>query len=243
MRSSPGGGFPTTRVSALVGARSRNADERSRSFDALVAAYWKPVYKYIRLKWSRSPEDAQDLTQGFFLRAMEKDFFAPYDAAKGRFRTFLRVCLDGYLANEHKAAGRIKRGGEAVLLPLEFEAADGEIRERGIPEPAAMDRCFDDEWVRSLFSLAVDALRAECAARGKEPHFRIFEAHDLDADPRPSYADLSARFGLPVTTVTNHLSWARREFRRLVLETLRSVTGSEDEFRREARFLLGTDPP
>ena len=95
-----GAGFPTTRWSAVQGARSEDSAERDRSWEALVGAYWKPVYKYVRVRWHRTPEDAQDLTQEFFLRAMQKDFFSTYDPARARFRTFVRTCLDGYAANE-----------------------------------------------------------------------------------------------------------------------------------------------
>ena len=98
--------FPITRLSAIVAAGSADQAERARAFEVLVSAYWMPVYKYIRIKWNRSTEDAQDLTQGFFTAAIEKNFFGRYDPSKAKFRTFLRTCLDGYIANEHKAAGR-----------------------------------------------------------------------------------------------------------------------------------------
>ena len=91
--------------------RSARPDERRSAFDRLVTAYWKPVFKYVRLKWHATPEDAADLTQGFFLRAFEKDFFAGFDPSKARFRTYLRTCLDGFVANARKADARLKRGG------------------------------------------------------------------------------------------------------------------------------------
>jgi RNA polymerase sigma factor (sigma-70 family) len=239
-----GSPFPTTRGSVLVGARSSDPDERARSFEVIVAAYWRPVYKYIRVRFNRSNEDAMDLTQGFFLRSMQKDFFAPYDPARGRFRTFLRTCLDGYLANEHKAEKRLKRGGDVVFLPLEFETAEGELARTEIPSPETIERFFDAEWARSLFGIALDALRSECRARGKEIHFALFELYDIDAveGARPTYDELAGRFRIPATSVTNYLAWARREFRRIVLAELRALTGSDEEFRKEARFLLGTEP-
>jgi hypothetical protein len=100
--------------------------------------------------------------------------------------------------------------------------------------------------VRSLFGLAVEALRRRCTEAGKDVHFALFERYDLDgpdAAARSSYADLAREMGIPETQVTNHLAWARREFRRLVLEALEEATGSEEEFRTEARQLLGIDPP
>lgn len=239
-----GGRFPTTHLSAVEGAAAGDPALRTRSLEILIAAYWKPVYKYIRVKWNKPHEDARDLTQAFFTLAMEKEFFASFHPSRGRFRTFLRTCLDGFLANEAKAAGRIKRGGEFIHLPLEFETAEGELTAREIPSGEDLDRYFDAEWVRHLLGLAVDALRAECEERGRQIHFRLFERYDLEdhAGARMTYQDLAAQFGLPATTVTNHLATARREFRRILLEKLREITASDEEFRREARDLLGTQP-
>jgi RNA polymerase sigma factor (sigma-70 family) len=211
----------------------------------LVAAYWKPVYKLIRLRFGRSPADAEDLTQAFFLRVMERGLLASYDPAKGRFRTFLRACLDGFLANEHRAARRLKRGGGAALLPLEFRTAEGELERIDVSSGESPERVFEAEWVRSLFGLALEALRQELTANGRGAALRAFERYDLDdgvMDP-PSYADLARELGVPATTVTNHLSLARREFRRLLLETLRELTATDEEYRLEARVLLGIDAP
>jgi DNA-directed RNA polymerase specialized sigma24 family protein len=237
--------FPITRLSAIVAAGSSNQAERSRAFEVIVSAYWMPVYKYIRIKWNRSTEDAQDLTQGFFTAAIEKTFFARYDPSKAKFRTFLRTCLDGYVANEHKAAGRLKRGGGASILPLDFESAERELKVSPPLASNAMDDYFDREWVRSVFGLAVETLRAEMQAAGKESHFLLFQRYVLDepdAANKVSYKDLAAEFNLPVTSVTNYLAGARREFRRIVLDKLRELTATDDEFRREARMLLGVDP-
>jgi len=212
----------------------------------LVTAYWKPVYKYLRLKWRASDEDARDLTQEFFSRAFEKAYFQRYDPAKARFRTYLRVCLDGFAANERKAARRLKRGGDLAIVPLDFESAEGELRQHEIPDGADLDEFFHREWIRSLFSLAIDALREHYEAAGKPHYFELVRRYDLEGadapDGRPTYASLAADLGIAVTDVTNHLSAARRELRRLVLERLREVTGSDAEFEDEARLLLGVTP-
>lgn len=242
-----GGGsrFPQTRGSAIIAARSGDAEMRSRGYAALVAAYWKPVYKYIRLKWNRSNEDAKDLTQGFFTRAMEKDFFHGYDPAKARFRTFLRTCLDGYLANEKKAGERLKRGGNAQILGLDFENAEGEIRELQLSAGTAPEDFFEQEWLRSLFEAALASLRESCEASGKQLHYRIFERYDLRDEPaeaKLTYDRLAAEFELPVSQITNYLAYMRREFRRSVLDRLRELTASDEEFRSEVRRVLGVDP-
>src|SRR5262245_25671947 len=241
----PGDRFPVTRLSAIVAAGSADQNERVRAFEVLVAAYWMPVYKYVRIKWNKHSEDAKDLTQGFFTEAMEKNFFGRYDSTKAKFRTFLRTCLDGFVANENKAASRQKRGGGAVILSLDFDRAENELRNSERPALNSIDEYFEKEWVRSVFTLAVEALREEMTAAGKESHFLMFERYVLDesdSETKPNYKELAAEFDVPVSSVTNYLASARREFRRIVLKKLRELTVSDEEYRRESRALLGVDP-
>jgi RNA polymerase sigma factor (sigma-70 family) len=248
MAQAPGKGraFPATRHSVLLAARSPDPEERRRAFGVLVASYWKPVYKYLRLRWRQSAEDAEDLTQGFFARAFEKGFFDRFDPARARFRTFLRTCLDAHAGNARVAARRKKRGGAEQTLSLDFAAAEGELRIQPAAADTDMEAYFHREWVRSVFGLAVDALRRRAESRGRTAAFEVFRRYDLDdaegAD-RPTYAELGRELGLPATQVTNHLAAMRREFRTLVLDTLREQCASDGEFRAEARALLGVDPP
>ncbi len=233
--------FPLTRWSAIVAVRSDNAEERQRSFAVLIAAYWKPIYKYLRLKWRKSNEDAKDLTQGFFAQALEKGYFQNYDPAKARFRTFLRTCLDGYIANANKAEQRLKRGGGAQILSLDFESAEGELQHVEIADSENIEDYFEKEWLRSLFSLALETLRAECEAKQRTLHFQLFERYELEESNalRLTYDQLAVEFGLSTSTVTNYLALVRREFRRIVLEKLRELTATEAEFHAEARAVLG----
>jgi RNA polymerase sigma factor (sigma-70 family) len=219
--------FPSTRRSAVLASQSKDPAERRQAFESLVDAYWKPVYKFVRMKWHCDADDAADYTQGFFARALEKDFFRSYDPSKGSFRTFLRTCLEGFVANEKKAAMRWKRGGGTIILSLDFATAEGELREHPPAPDASPEESFHREWIRSLFALALDDLRELCDARGKRADFEIFSRYDLD-EPT-SYAALAQEFAIPVTTVTNRLAWARREFRRLLLDRLHSVDGRESE--------------
>lgn len=234
-------GFPTTRWSAIVAASSSDEAERDRGFHILVESYWKPVYKYLRIRWQRSDHDAEDLTQAFFTRAIEKGFFKSYDPSKARFRTFLRVCLDGFVANEDKTARRLKRGGQTILLSLGYDLAEAELQCATDSSNLAPDEYFEREWVRAFFADTVERLRTECQSSGKDLHYRIFEQYYLEeSGTKPSYEQLAASHAVTVTTVTNYLALARRLFRKIVLERLRAVTGSDREFQREARLLLGS---
>jgi len=230
--------FPVTNHSAIINVRSEDQITRQRALDTILTSYWKPVYKYIRLKWQASNEDAKDLTQGFFANAFEKDHFANYDATKASFQTFLRTCLDGFVANERKAGNRQKRGGGMDHYSLDFAAAEDEFSSHA--STVNPEDYFHREWVRWMFTLAVDAFRTRCVDSGRTVHFQLFERYDL-SDDDVSYASLAREFGLEPATVNNYLAAARRDFRRVVLEKLREITATDEEFRTEARSLLGVD--
>ena len=231
--------FPRTNHSAIINARSDDQLVRRRAFDTILASYWKPAYKYIRFKWRADNEDAKDLTQAFFASAFEKNHFANYDARKASFQTFLRTCLDGFVANERKAGRRLKRGGDVAHYQLDFAAAEDELAAHASSSLSPEDY-FHREWVRCMFTLAVDAFRQHCEASGRTLHFQLFERYDL-SDDEVSYASLASDFGLDTATVNNYLAAARRDFRRVVLEKLREITATDEEFRTEARSLLGVD--
>ena len=242
----PGGDrFPPTRRSVIEGVGSSDAEERERALESLCAAYWRPIYKYIRLRWNRPAEEAQDLTQGFFVEVLERGLLEKFDAKKGRLRTYLRVCVDSFVSNEDKAGRRQKRGGNVAHVALDFAAAEEELGgarlmdPAAIPSPESLEEFFEKEWLRSLFSLAVEELRAFCNARQRERTFRLFEAYDLEGNDKISYEQLAKDYSISMTDVTNSLAWARREFRRIALERLRELCGSEEEFQREARATFG----
>src|SRR5262249_49112965 len=185
--------FPATRHSIVAAIRSDRTEVRRSAFDALVRAYWKAVFKYVRLKWRVPPDQAADLTQSFFLRAFEKDFFAAFDPERARFRTFLRVCLDRFVAHARQADGRLKRGGGAPPVPLDLPEAERELEQQARDAVADFDAFFQREWLRSLFAAAAARLREACAARGRPQRFALFELYDLvdDEEIRPSYGALA----------------------------------------------------
>jgi RNA polymerase sigma factor (sigma-70 family) len=237
--------FPATRCSLVRAAGSPDPAVRRQAFADLIAVYWKPVYKYLRVRWALANEDAKDLTQAFFARALEKEFFDRYDPARARFRTFLRTCVDGFAANARRDGARQKRGGDVRTLSLDFAQADGELARHPLPDKADLDDFFRQEWVRGLFSLAVEDLHRHCAEAGRDVQFALFQRYDLDgpaAAEAPTYAQLAEEFGIPTTQVTNHLAQARRLFRQAVLDRLRATTGSDEEFLEESRRLFGGVP-
>jgi RNA polymerase sigma factor (sigma-70 family) len=214
--------FPSTQASLLDAAAAGLPGE---ALERIIALYWKPVYRFIRLKFRKNNEDAKDLTQSFFAAALQRDFIGRFDPAKASFRTYLRMAVERFAANQHAAANRQKRGGGVEFEPVEEQAATTESPEQ----------VFEREWQRQLFALALDELRAHCRECGKQLQLRIFETYDLADGERPSYAELAVRHGIPETSVTNHLAWARRILRTFVTERIRGTTSGPRELHEEMR--------
>ena len=229
--------FPTTRSSIIEALASDDAPARTRAFDTVVALYWKPLYKSLRFKSSVSAEDAEDLTQSFFVAALEKETLAGFDASKAAFRTFLRMLFERHVANEWKSRSRLKRGGGTTKL--DFDAAEQELA-RDAGASLNPEEYFEREWARSVFAAAVDRLQAWAEVNAKEKQLAIFTAYDLDGGV--SYRELAQRFEIAETSVTNHLSAMRRQFRSILLALIAEVTASEREYRAEVRALLGKEP-
>ena len=159
--------FPVTRWSVVDAVGSSDPAEQARALDTLFAAYWKPVYKYVRLRWNQPTEDAQDLTQGFFAEMLERELLAKYNPAKSKLRTYLRLCVDSFVMNQQKAARRQKRGGNAthVALVLRFLC---------VPPSSAN---ANSPWRREK------ALEAICAkATENDPAKRYASVSDLSSD-------------------------------------------------------------
>jgi RNA polymerase sigma factor (sigma-70 family) len=230
----------------MVAVRDPDPAARRRAWNELIESYWRPAYKYLRWRWGEGREEAEDLTQEFFTASFGGRLMERFDPARARFRTYLRLCLDGFVLNQRKAAGRLKRGGGRAPLRLDYAGAEAELAATrlfsagaGLEDP---EELFHREWVRNLFGLAVADLRRHCETAGQRVQLVLFERYDLAgvdagadiasgatagtiaavaAGPeRPSYADLAADLDIPVTQVTNHLAAVRRRFRALVVQRL-----------------------
>jgi DNA-directed RNA polymerase specialized sigma24 family protein len=234
-------GFPLTRYSVIERMRNQDAETRREAFGDLVQGYWKPLYIYLRLHWRVSHDEAQELTQAFFSEAYQKEWLARYEPDKAKFRTFVRMCADRFVMNSRQAASRLKRGGGAEVLSLDFPSAEQEVARHQLVEIPDAEEFFRAEFVRTLFERAVAEVRAEYLDAGREVPLALFERYDLDPEEGVSYASLASEFGLTQSQVTNTLAAVRRSFRAKALETLRTLCGSPEEFRREARELFGVE--
>src|SRR6266446_4038651 len=162
--------FATTHWSVVVAAGKDESAPAQRALETLCQAYWYPIYVYVRRK-GYGPEDAQDLTQGFFAQLISKKHLQLADREKGRFRTFLLATLDYFLAREWSRAHRQKRGGEFQFISLDQQTPE----ERFKLEPADKDtpeKKFLRQWALTVLQQTMDALERESGAAGKGALFR-----------------------------------------------------------------------
>ena len=157
--------FPSTQVSLIEAAAGEPL-----AMERVAALYWKPVYKFIRAKFRKDNEAAKDLTQGFFAAALEREFFQRFDPSKAGFRTYLRLAVERFAANQHEAENRQKRGGGVEFAELEDASVAGA---GGAESP---EEIYLQEWRRQLFALAVEDLRAECESAGKRAEWDDFRS-------------------------------------------------------------------
>jgi RNA polymerase sigma factor (sigma-70 family) len=232
--------FPATRHSVVERIRAEDPETRRIAFGDLVEGYWRPVYKHLRSTWQLAPDEAQDLTQAFFADAFAKGWLERFDPARARFRTFVRVCADRSVMNARQAEGRLKRGGGAPMVSLDFEGADRELA--AVRSPATdPEASFHQEFIRAMFERVIVALRLEYETEGRAAWFALFERYDLAHQAGLSYAQLASDAGVTTTQVTNRLAHVRRRFRELALAELRRLCGSHAEYEREARELFGLE--
>ena len=224
--------FATTRWSLVAAARDPAAPETRRALADLCGLYWYPVYEYVRRRVS-DHHQAQDLTQGFFARLLEKHDLAAADRSRGRFRSFLLTACQHYLANQHDHDTAKKRGGGVDHLPLDFGDAAG----RFALEPAGADtpeRAFDRRWALELLARTVDQLRAEYAESGRA---RLFDALKgcLTGGADVSHAELAEQLGMTVGAVKVAMHRLRQRYRdRLragIAETVATHEGVDEEIR------------
>jgi RNA polymerase sigma factor (sigma-70 family) len=225
------GQLPTTQW-GLISACQKRDPGWEKLFNQFVAAYWKPVYAYVRTRWGKSNEEAKDLVQDFFLSLLEHESLAGASASHGSFRTLLKVMLRNFVINRAKFDQRQKRGGTAVQWPIESVDVPGDD-----PESS-----FDRAWIRSVLDRAVALLEETCRLTGKESAFQAFREYYLK-DRELSYTDLATELRETTPVLKKQLEYCRGQLRRNIIQIVASTAGSREELQEELRALFGiTDP-
>ena len=229
--------FVTTHWSVVLAAKDKSSPDSAAALEALCRAYWYPLYAFVR-RQGHAACDAQDLTQEFFARLLAKDYLAAAAPEKGRFRTFLRVALKRFLANEWDRARRLKRGGGQAPLPL--DTAMGEERyqaERGDGLPP--DRLYERRWAMTLLEQTLGRLRAEHLAAGKTAEFERLKGVLMAERGTIDYGALAAALGLSEGAARVAVHRLRKRFRQLFRAAVADTVSGPGEVESELRYLVG----
>jgi RNA polymerase sigma factor (sigma-70 family) len=233
--------FATTHWSVVVAAGDSASPKAQEALEALCRRYWYPLYAYAR-RTGHSPEDAQDLTQGFFEHLLKSRLVASADAAKGRFRSFLLQCFRNFMGAEHAKATRQKRGGHQSLLSL--DAAGAEARFVGEPaDPHRPEQLYERNWALAVLDEALLQVQQEFATSGRERAFEVLRPHLQGEDEDLSYAASARKLATSEAALRVMVYRLRRRYREIlngvVLGTVDSPAEVEDELRHLLQVVQG----
>ena len=234
--SDPPQWFATTHWSVVLTAGDGGAPQRAEALEKLCRAYWYPLYAFVRRR-GYGPEDAQDLTQSFFARLLERDLLSVASPERGHFRSFLLTALRNFLADEHDRASARKRGAGQPLISLDELGAEA----RYALEPAEVaspDKLFERRWATTVLEQAWTLLAAEYAAEGKAELFHELRRFNSAQETAPGYAEAAAKLGLPENTVKSLVLRMRHRYRALLRREIAQTVAHPAEIDEEIRYLL-----
>ena len=230
--------FETTHWSLVLSARHRSSPDAQQALCELCEKYWYPLYAYVR---RRIPDvhEAQDLTQAFFAKFLEKNWVAQADPERGKFRTFLLTSFSHFLANEWDKSRAKKRGGDRFHFSLDFD--DGERRlARNPATDLTAEHEYERQWAISLLGQALNSLRCEAVAAGKQQQFEALK-ECLTGDRGRSYAEIAEQLTMSETAVKTAVHRLRRQYgrrlRKAIAETVADPSDVDEEIGRLFRAL------
>jgi RNA polymerase sigma factor (sigma-70 family) len=230
------GRFATTRWSLVLAAGQKTDARSADALTGLCEMYWYPVYAFIRRQGYR-PEEGADLTQEFFARVLEKNYFHDADPSRGRFRAFLCAAIRHFLSNERDRARTLKRGGSSPPISLDVETAEGtyQIEPRDDLTP---EKLFDRRWALILLERVLARLRDNQVAAGKGElldHLKGFLTGDSAGLP---YADVARTLGMSDGAIRVAVHRLRRAFRDTLIEEIRETVSEPAEIDAEIEYLM-----
>jgi RNA polymerase sigma-70 factor (ECF subfamily) len=236
-RTQPDGGqFPTTHWGLVLAARDPAAPEERAALASLCAAYWYPLYAFVRRK-GYDPERAADLTQEFFARLLEKDYLQSVDPSKGRFRSFLLAACSNFLANQRDWESARKRGGGRP--PVSIDMRDAEDRYRAEPaHELTAERLFERRWALTLLDDVLDQLGGEFHRAGKGALYDRLKVILVGAQDAVSYSQVGQELGMTEAALKKAAQRLRERYRELLRERIAATVEDPGQVEDEIRDLF-----
>jgi len=228
--------FPSTHWSTVLAAGQSSSPQSREALERLCRAYWYPLYAFVR-RHGHAPEDAQDLTQAFFERLLEKHLLTDVAPERGRFRTFLLAALTHFLANEWDRVRAAKRGGGFEHVSLDAAVLEERYRLSGAVEETPENH-FDRLWAEAVMDRAFGLLEDECRAAGKAAQFEALAGFLSRPPADGEYAAAGDRLGLKRQTVAVTVFRLRERYIELVRAEVAQTVRSPAEIESELRYLI-----
>jgi RNA polymerase sigma factor (sigma-70 family) len=228
--------FRTTHWSIVLAAGRRSSPDARDALAALCRNYWYPLYAYVR-RQGLSADDAQDITQAFFARLLEKNIAARADRERGKFRSFLLASLNHFLANEWRSGGARKRGGGQVALSLDLAAAEG-LYTREPSHELTAEKLYQRRWALTLLEQTLAKLRDEFVERGKLELFDRLKPYLGGGDGSAPYQQIAAELGKTEGAVKVAVHRMRRRCRELLRTEIAQTVSGPQEIEDELRDLF-----
>lgn len=232
----PSARFATTHWSIVCAAQGASTEAAAVALEELCRTYWFPLYGYARRR-GHSPHDAEDLTQAFYALFLEKGYVLDADRSKGRFRTFLLVAFKRFLANAWDKQQAQKRGGGAVVVPLDTTWAET-IWERDHADSLPEDAAYEKHWALTLMERAMTSLRAEYESGGTIAEFeRLKPCLTTDRD-NISYPEIAAAMQITEAGARSAVHRIRKRFREIFRGTIAATLSNSDDIEDEMRQVI-----
>jgi RNA polymerase sigma factor (sigma-70 family) len=230
--------FVTTHWSTVVRAGHGDTEQAREALEKLCRTYWYPIYAWIRRR-GHSPEDAQDLTQSFFLRLLEQESLAKANPELGRFRSFLLGALNHFLIDEWKKARTQRRGSGRQILSLDWAAAEQRFDLEPV-DHATPYQAFDRNWATALLEEVLNQLEEEYKRDGKLEMFRALKQTLTGVRESQPYASLAERLGIAEGALRVAVHRLRKRYRALLEAEIANTVSSPGEVKEEMAYLLQT---
>lgn len=227
--------FQTTHWSVVLAASGADSEQARAALEQLCRGYWPAVYAFVRRRGA-GPHDAEDLTQEFFHRLLDRDYLTQADPRRGRFRSFLLVAVKHFLANEWDRAKAVKRGGRLTFISLDHVAADEEVG--GTVEAGTPDQAFARTWAMVFLERVLAQLRQEAGREEQRRQFDELKAFLLGDPSAAPYAEVAAKLGTTEAAIKMAVQRLRRRFAQVLREEIAHTVSGPDEIDDEIRCLF-----
>ena len=230
------GSFHTTRWTVIRAARNKSEPGSTEALAALCEAYWYPLYFFVR-RLGNDADDARDLTQGYFLNLMERNYLDTVREDAGKFRSFLLASMKHYLANVKRDAAALKRGGGEV--PISLDADDAESRYRLEPvDEVTPERAYEKRWALAVIERAKKNLQGDFEGAGKGRHFTLLAGHLSGCGDAKPYKEIARELETTEAAVKMSVSRMRRQFGRALRDQIADTVDSTEDVDAEVKYLL-----